>query len=447
MPNYDRDILNAAKMATFDRAPSSDMAKAWVSAIVDTTLAHEAIHHPRKRARKKADIPSFEGAVGAFAFDLLRQSANQASQGFMYRSSDRTDNGASLVSSVYFDQLVLFWPEMGLMDRTGYIDAKHDFDGGEIPLYRRARRFRATAQFLALALEHGLTPETVKEHFDVSHRHANVVQVRATKGADPSNPTKGNMIKQKGAAFEAECERVRRLNKYMAEHDYSLSDVPMLRRVFNCGDRPDFDFNLGGRFVCSSEDNWMGVKKEERALIQIDGQETVEIDVRASHLSILYGWCGQRLSNNEDPYAVGEYPRVIVKKIIVAAIGGGKMPRRWPKGFKDELETEHGLNPKHYKLKDVNEAILARHPVLNQLKKGKLDWANLQFEEAECFMSAMMELHEQYGIPSLPIHDSLIVRTGDVGKSVDILRGAYRSRLGFEPTITLPFKPMARDAA
>lgn len=42
MADYDRDILNNAKMATFDGSPRSDAAKAWIGAIQALTLTHEA---------------------------------------------------------------------------------------------------------------------------------------------------------------------------------------------------------------------------------------------------------------------------------------------------------------------------------------------------------------------------------------------------------------------
>lgn len=444
------DVLDAAWMATFSRAASSDAAKAWVAELLEITLAHEAKHHTRSRARRKADHDTFVGAIGAFSSDLLRHSVNKDAQGFMYRSADKDNLAATLVSHTSFTQLVKFWVGMGLMEKTGhlhFVDSMADDQAGN---YRKVRRFRATPAFLELAARHGITPETVRDHFETSHRHVNVVQVRAKKAGNKAAPSRAKLIKQKGAAYEAQCERVRRLNALMAGHSYSLDDTPMVRRVFNCGDRPGFNFNLGGRFYCSSEHNWMEMSKERRALILIDGEETVEVDVRASYLTILYGRCGKVMNNNYDPYTVTGYPRDIVKKVVVAAIGSGKMPKKWPKGFNTEhkREQEDGCQPKdRYKLKDIVQSLLDHHPVLTCLESDRLDWANLQYEEAECFLAAMLELHEEHGIPSLPVHDSLIVRRRDIGLAIKALAGAYEARLGVQPVMSIPDSVMDEIAA
>ncbi|MDP5220040.1 hypothetical protein Q5Y75_22785 [Ruegeria sp. 2205SS24-7] len=224
----------------------------------------------------------------------------------------------------------------------------------------------------------------------------------------------------------------------MAKHEYNLSDIPMVRRVFNCGDRPGFDFNLGGRFYCASDDNWMEMPKEKRANIRIDGEETTEIDVRASHLSILCSMFGEPLNRDIDPYAVEGIHRDIVKKIVVTAIGSGKLPTQWPKGFKEDFKARHGWAPeRRSKLKDITEVISKKHPVLSKLRKGELDWANLQFEEAECFLAAMSRLHDERKAPSLPVHDSLIVRVCDAGYAANFLRDAYEDRLGFRPHVDI----------
>ncbi|WP_170790269.1 hypothetical protein [Ruegeria lacuscaerulensis] len=439
MGDYDRDALNNARMATFDRSPSSDAAKAWIGAIQALTLAYEAKKHPRKRARRRADHLSFSEAVGAFAADLLRHSANEESRGFMHRSADREELTSTLVSSDNFEKLVKYWTELSLMEMTGYIDARDDFEGARVPFYRRARRFRATRFFLDLATDHGVEPQTVKNHFEVSQRHANVVQVRAAKGADQSNAGRGKLIKQNVDRYRGECDRVRHLNQLIANHEYNLSDTPIVRRVFNCGDRRGFDFNLGGRFYGASDDNWMDMPKAQRARIRIDGEETTEIDVRASHLSILYSILGKSPDRTTDPYSIEGIHREVVKKVIVTAIGSGKLPSRWPKGFKEEFEVQHGWAPqKRHKMKDITEAILKKHPVLLELKKGELDWANLQFEEAECFFTAMMSMHNEDQVPSLPIHDSLIVRVRDAGYAANCLRDAYEKRLGFRPHVDIP---------
>ncbi|MEX0351091.1 MAG: hypothetical protein AB3N15_16835 [Paracoccaceae bacterium] len=437
MPDYDRDVLNKARMATFDRSTASEAARAWIDAVMEVTLAHEASNHPRKRARRQTDQLSFCRSVAAFAADLLRHSTNVRSQGFMYRAADREELATTLVSSDNFDQLVKYWTELDLIEKTKFINDRSDPEGLTASHSQRARRFRATRRFLLLAADYNIAADAISDHFDVSHRHSNVVQVRATRA--PGKQHRGKLLKQQGQQFDDQRARVRHLNSLIAGHDYSLSESPMVRRVFNCGDRQDFRFNLGGRFYCASDDNWMAMPKTERAKIKIDGEETTEIDVRASHISILSSLTGRPLDRRVDPYAIEGIHRDIVKKVIVSAIGGGKMPTRWPKGFNDEFADSFGWEPRrHLKLIDVTDAITELHPFLLELKKAELDWANLQFEESECFFTAMMRLHNEGDAPSLPVHDSLIVRRRDAGYAAHCLRDAYEDRLGFRPHVDIP---------
>lgn len=434
----DKEILNKAWMASFNRIPMSGPAKDWVDWLVKRTLKHEAKKYPRKRKRKLKDQEAFTEAVGAFAADLLLHQRNEASEGFMYRRLDREELSSTLVSGTNFEKLITYWSELDWLEKTGHIKAYDDFEGDRIDGYAKARRYRATPAFINDAETFQLTPASLVRNFEASHKHATVVQMRNSKSFKNGSTQRGKNVRIKGPKFQAQLTTMRKLNQLMLSHQYSLSEPPMLRRLFNCADRKGFKFDLGGRFYCSSIDNWMDIPKAERRKILIDGQQTHEIDVRASHLSILYALSEQPMPSG-DPYDSPGYPREIVKQVIVAAIGSGKLPVRWPKGFNEAYKKEYGHLPSaDYKLKDVVTAVVKKHPVLKKLKKDRLDWANLQFEESECFLITMLELHQVHGVPSLPVHDSLIVRSSDVFLAHDVLQKAYKSRLGFSPTITIP---------
>ena len=437
-----RDALNKAKMATFDRTTISPKAEAWVYDIVAATLAFEAENTLRSRARREKDLASFGNACGAFAHDLLLHSGHEASLGFMFRSLNRAELSFSLVSSTHFEQMIEAWLRLGWLEYAGHIDAKDDWEGKSLKFgYSRTRRYRATELFLAKAQRFGIASASIKDHFQLSHRHADVIQLRNKKENAAGRSSRGKAVRGKGPKFDICQDQVKRLNKLMQDYDYSLSEPPAVRRLFLCADRPGFDFNLGGRFHCISSDDWMAKPKQERNCILINGQTTFEIDVRASHLSILYALCGERIDLEQDPYELGDYPRDIVKKVVVAAMGNGGLPNRWPKVFNKEYREEHGCPPRdRYKLKDLAKAIRTQHPVIDQLQTDQLDWANLQFEESECFLETMLKLHDE-GVPSLPVHDSIIVRKSDIGLAISTLSDAYKVRFGFKPWLSNPLPP------
>ncbi|MCG7520555.1 hypothetical protein [Ruegeria sp. Ofav3-42] len=432
-----RDILNRARFATLDRSVATEAARNFVIELTDRTLGQEALHHPRKRARRRTDLDNFKLAIGALAADLIKHSANEDSDGYMFRPADRDELAQTLVSSDAHTKLRIYWNELGLMEETGFVHSRASLQADDqTKTYRKTRRFRATPRLLELAQNYQLTAANISEHFERSHKHANVLQVRGSKGSNYALPQRGKLIKQSGIKFQQRRAEVESLNRQLARHRFNLSVKPMLRRIFNCGDRKGFDFNLGGRFYCATEDDWMQMPKENRRAILIDGEPTCEIDVSSSQLSILYAIKGETLAYDPDPYQIDWIPREVTKQIIVASIGRGKPPSRWPRSFNEDFIAKHGYHPRdRYKLKDVVSSILARHPILFNLEPEKLDWAVLQYEEAECFLTAMQKLYDLYEIPSLPVHDSLIVRQRDHELALTVLKDAYRERLGFIPRV------------
>ena len=118
-------------------------------------------------------------------------------------------------------------------------------------------------------------------------------------------------------------------------------------------------------------------------------------------------------------------------------MGAGKIPTRWPRGMKEAYEEQYGQAlTDAMKLKDVVAAILKRHPALYGLEKGKLDWANLQYEEAECFIAALEGCFSSW-VPALSIHDSLIVRRSDQEMAKQILLREYQKRFGSRPQVKI----------
>ncbi|QUJ76106.1 hypothetical protein KDD17_14440 [Sulfitobacter albidus] len=434
-----RDMLNAARMATFDHHLKPETPQPWLDELVSRTLTHEAANDPRTRKRRKTDAQAFREAVAAFAVDLVRESANEASQGFLYRPVCRAELKATFVSRTNFEVLTAYWEAMGWLEKVNHTYHYIDFDGEKTDLvdYAKAARYRATPAFLTLAADHGITPETVAQYFERSFKDSALVQVRESKGGNYLRPQKGKLVKWADHKIKPHLKQIQYLNTMMQEHNYSLTSPPAVRRLFNCSDREDFDLDLGGRLYAVSDDNWRNMPKAERAKITIDGCATVEVDVKASHLSILYALHGQTLVYRPDPYYLKGVPRWIVKGLVVAWMGRGKQPSRWPQKMIEEFHEKEGKKlGRVHRAKDIGAAMLARHPVLGELKPDVLDWANLQYEEAQCFIGAMMKLHED-SIPSLPVHDSLRVRVDDLERVSEVLKAEYRSRLGFVPVLEM----------
>lgn len=430
-------ILEAAERAEFLRTSETDAAKQFVEALVDQTLAQEAATKPRQRKRRKADMERFERAVAALSADLIFSRTNEASEGFMYRPNDRSALSETLVSSRHFEQLIALWEHMGLIEVTGYFQTKLDFNGPtQIVLLGRARRIRATQKLLCLASKHDIYPTNINDSFTKQTHLILPVTVRAEYSRRNGRKPDAKNIKIKGAEFDAQVALIKELNRVYPKHSFSLTDTPQLYRLFNRGNFPNFDFNMGGRLYCASNDNWQSTDPELRRLIEIDGESTIELDVRASHLAILYGLNRKFLDTRTDPYHIEGIEREVVKMVFTAWCGLGKPPVRWPKEQAEKYAQRHSrkLN-ETYKLKAVVEALRNRHPVIDKVKPVALDWSKLQFVESECFLSAMLVLSRDFEVPALPVHDSLIVRARDTELVKDMLGRSYEKRLGFRPVI------------
>ena len=86
------------------------------------------------------------------------------------------------------------------------------------------------------------------------------------------------------------------------------------RRLFNEGDRADFDYNHGDRLNHADSGGCIRMLKGKRGFIKIDGEGIVEVDINASYLTIMHGLKQQPLPNRADIYAIGDLPREVVKK-------------------------------------------------------------------------------------------------------------------------------------
>ncbi|WP_444452600.1 hypothetical protein ACTTAI_16500 [Rhodobacter capsulatus] len=432
-----RDHLEAARMAEFVFAPKTDAAKALVAHLTAITLDHEAKAQPRKRTRQAEAQRSFTGAVSAFAADLIHHARFQEARGFFYRSSDKEALGQTLVSVRSFEQLLQFWPEMGLMEVTSFFRVRETWEGDDTGIgFGRARRFRATAELLSLAEGFGITPDTLKDHFLKETGRLSPVTVRSeVANRHGTGVTSANM-RLVGAKYDAEVKRVREINTTLAQGGFDLAETPRVYRLFNRGNFHNFDFNMGGRLYCCSEDDWQQRSKEDRALITCRGEPTVELDVRGSHLFILYALHDLELDSDDDPYFLPGVERDVVKGLFVAMTGKGSRLTRFPMTLSEDYVKRTGRKiGAVYKLRKVLDALIAKHPVLSKLKKGSMDWARLQYEESECFMECLSRLGRHHGVAALPVFDSLIIAKQHQDVALTCLVEAYGNRFGCLPEV------------
>ena len=99
---------------------------------------------------------------------------------------------------------------------------------------------------------------------------------------------------------------------------------PRWKRVFTA------HVDLGGRWTAVGKEGvYQTMSERERpAQITINGSPVVEVDVTASHLSIMHGLLGLPLPA-DDPYGFPEVPHKVAKAWITATLGKGSSVKRW----------------------------------------------------------------------------------------------------------------------
>jgi hypothetical protein len=225
-------------------------------------------------------------------------------------------------------------------------------------------------------------------------------------------------------------EEVERYNEWVARHEIQGCLPRRFKRVFTVS------MLLGGRWhAVGNEGNYQRMPEAERLRITIAGEPVVEVDVRASHLSIMHGLLGLSLPEG-DPYEFPGVPRPVAKAWITATLGKGTLVKRWARRTSKDDPELLDVDPKR-----IGEIICDRYPFLRRPAQAAADKAGLNTLthigppasllthrlmaiEAAALTGAMSVLHSR-GILARPMHDGLLVPVSGAGHVGSALDSAY----------------------
>ena len=220
-------------------------------------------------------------------------------------------------------------------------------------------------------------------------------------------------------------------NAFLDQQTIGGVSFPGLRRIFNDGDQPGLKWRRGGRYFSlpGGEAYEMMSGDERRSELTINGTSVGEVDLAASHLTLLYALLEEPFDARVDPYAIADIDRDVVKSWVAHALGiCSPDAKRWSKkALKDFAKVEPGkLLREAFPMASVREAVLRRHPILSRLQSSGIGTLELQYHESEILRMAMEELRELHDVPSLPIHDGLIVTGPNLGVAEKVLVGSFQ---------------------
>jgi hypothetical protein len=209
-------------------------------------------------------------------------------------------------------------------------------------------------------------------------------------------------------------------------------------RVFN-----NAALHTGGRLY----GRWQGDPEKGRLSMTIAGEPVVEIDIKASFLSIASANFQTNSHLSADPYQMIDFVetsesdealkrnRKAAKLLINSYFFKPGEPQKFPKGEKDKTTGKTMPFKQKYKLnKPVGNYMKQIHDAFPFLGKVKPDGMKLMYEESEIMIQAILTLLKQ-GVVSYPVHDCLIVKATDQEAGIEAIQEAMTSRLGFTPAL------------
>lgn len=436
-------VLHKAPLATLRATPASVKARVLASELAN--------RYPRPNAAKgkayarKKTKEDYENAMAAFIADLLDVVERDLSEGWLRCSLKKETYTGHPVTWHMFNGVRQALTEAGLVEHLPGYPGAYGF-GNPGPSHGKLSRFRATPSLLSICEAHGITPATVWQHFQLEEVMPSEL-VRLTK---PPRKTPDII------AVERLRKQVAELNAFFGQHTLSHPTVKIkhlgLVRIFHHAGHPDFRWNKGGRLYSHPQNTacYQQLSGTARREMRIDGEAVVEIDISSAYLSIFYTWCDQKLDNNTDAYAgiLGDtaLDREVAKCWINMSFGGGQLRAKWTKDIKknllDRLEVKgisaDAFDPKAYPMSWIRQRVLQRHPILqrwgSEIRGRVRDWSDLMFEESKIIIGTMQELMAR-GVPSLPVHDSLIVQHRKEALAVEVLKQQFQTHTGAVPKL------------
>ena len=200
-----------------------------------------------------------------------------------------------------------------------------------------------------------------------------------------------------------------------------------------------------GRYFQKGELSFQQLAEEDRKKLLINGEKVTEIDYSAMHPHILYAWEHKQCPDDvyERIMAQCGCSRFVAKNIFLIAINcrgekslngavnsnKGKTERANRRRAVPEKVLYNELKNQNLRALDVVEAIKKSHPAIAEYVYGAS--ANkLMLVESNIMTSVLLKLM-YLNVPTLPVHDSVIVPSRNDDTARRIMQDTYREHTGF----------------
>lgn len=306
--------------------------------------------------------------------------------------------------------------------------------------YGDATRFRGTLKLFDMAAGFYVDIANFDNYFNRLPRLEKIKDPLVLKSSSvwkqwrkiPGRVVPVDLSQPEAAALAAQVDDI---NRFFAGQVIEPDRHHAFKRVFNQGDIPGFSWNKGGRLI-SVGDSYQQLAQIERREITLNGEAIVELDIRASHLTILHARLGVPFDPADDPYMLPGVPRHVAKSWVTMTLGFDRFQTRWSDTAKGgHIEQGGGDLTKEHPIERIREMMLRKLPVLVDWPSCSIRWGDLQFLESKAIVEAVHKLAIVHGIPALPVHDSLIVPISKKELCLKVLNECFLDAVGVGPVV------------
>jgi hypothetical protein len=425
-----REFDDALYAALLSRA-HSDQAHALVDHVLRMAAEHELAAGIRTNKRDKKHA-ALRTAVERLLADLLEAQASEKAKGYVYRTARPKDFTGHPVSYRSFKSLVDAMGSLGLLERYTGFQMWDALFGKVVPTRRKATRYRATRQLLDIYEHHGIVAADFHQHFLVPLPDKPLKLHSASRRSEYGRKINGRRMSFKPTPLTNKLQdEIKRLNEFFDGFELEGGIHRGYNRVFNNGNDPKFNWNMGGRLYSHTERSYQQMDRSDRLRMKIGGAHVCEIDIRASYLTIFHALYGKPFGLSSDPYDlpdIGPEGRDVVKMWITASFGNNAPINRWPTELVAKYRERTGKKlGKRYSAAKIGELVVQSIPLLAKLgeHKNRIGWAELMYLESQAMVATMLELMDDH-IPSLAVHDSIIVPAFKEQRARSVLTDCYK---------------------
>lgn len=426
----DVPILELAERAPwhFRHRPATAEAEALCGAVLAVVAAIAAEGRQRKRsaATQEALKNAVARMVGGLLLNWRRGDSGTPRASAHSLKKDSFSGGA--VPFLQFEAAMKAMRSAGLIGHKPGI--RHKLVLG--PWVGKPSVFWPTGALLDMAAAHGVGPDDFRSHFKVEFlktaaevgKPLRLATIHAGGENTPLDIPEGD---SEAAALLAE---VRAMNTAAARHRYEGCDPPQWFRTFHRTPAGAGGWRLYGRWhAVGGPGAYQNLPQEARLAIRVEGEPVVEIDLRASTLSIFLALSGAEEPQGDAYDIPGGFPRGVIKQWVVQTIGNGKPHQKWPSGVDADVRR-HPISAVSARVRAHYPRLAALHIVVppdlgTVAERAKLAGHYLMGVEAAAMTAAMMDLRARHDVVGLPVHDSLIVPARAEAVAVEALREAF----------------------